>query len=92
MKFGCSIRIFVNTAHLICRSTDISKCFRGSLQLLDNESRLDYNNPKSRIVWFYNVVKHQKDTDDIVNSVGPDQIAQSDQGLHCLFRPTCPNT
>ena len=27
-------------AHLICRSTDISKCFRGSLRLRDNESRL----------------------------------------------------
>ena len=40
MKFGCSIGIFHNTAHLICRSTDISKCFRGSLRLRDNESRL----------------------------------------------------
>ena len=42
MKFGCSIGIFLNSAHLICRSTDISKCFRGSLRLRDNESRL-YN-------------------------------------------------
>ena len=40
MKSGCSIGIFLNTAHLICRSTDISKCFRGSLRLRDNESRL----------------------------------------------------
>ena len=40
VKFGCSIGIFLNTAHLICRSTDISKCFRGSLRLRDNESRL----------------------------------------------------
>ena len=40
MKFGCSIGIFLNTSHLICRSTDISKCFRGSLRLRDNESRL----------------------------------------------------
>ena len=40
MKFGCSIGIFLNSAHLICRSTDISKCFRGSLRLRDNESRL----------------------------------------------------
>ena len=28
--------------NLICRSTDISKCFRGFLRLRDNESRL-YN-------------------------------------------------
>ena len=34
------IGIFLNSAILICRSTDISKCFRGSLQLRDNESRL----------------------------------------------------
>ena len=40
VKFGCSIGIFLNSAHLICRSTDISKCFGGSLQLRDNESRL----------------------------------------------------
>ena len=40
MDVGCSIGIFLNSANLICRSADISKCFRGSLQLLDNESRL----------------------------------------------------
>ena len=40
MKFGCAICIFLNSENLICRSTDISKCFRGSLQLRDNESRL----------------------------------------------------
>ena len=43
VKFGFSIGIFLNTAHLICRSTDISKCFRGSLRLRDNESRLYLN-------------------------------------------------
>ena len=47
VKFGCSIGIFLNTAHLICRSTDISKCFRWSLRLRDNESRL-YLLPFSR--------------------------------------------
>ena len=31
---------FLNTTKLICRSTDISKCFRGSLRFRDNESRL----------------------------------------------------
>ena len=35
--FDC---FFLNSAHLICRSTDISKCLRGSLRLRDNESRL----------------------------------------------------
>ena len=40
VKFGSSIGIFLNSANLICRSTDISKCFRGSLRLRDNESRL----------------------------------------------------
>ena len=40
MRFGTSIGIFFNSANLICRSTDISKCFRGSLLLQDNESRL----------------------------------------------------
>ena len=40
VKFGCSIGIFLSSANLICQSTDISKCFRGSLRLRDNESRL----------------------------------------------------
>ena len=40
MKFGCSIGIFLKSAKLICRSTDISNCFRGSLRLRDNESQL----------------------------------------------------
>ena len=41
MKFGCSVDIFLNSANLICRSTDISKCFRESLRLRDNESKLN---------------------------------------------------
>ena len=40
VKFGNSIGIFPNSANLICRSTDISKCFGGSLLLRDNDSRL----------------------------------------------------
>ena len=40
MKFGCAICTFLKSENLICRSMDISKCFRGSLQLRDNESRL----------------------------------------------------
>ena len=36
----------------------------------------------------------QKSGNGIANSVDPDQTAhaeQSDLGLHCLFRPICPN-
>ena len=41
--FICEIWLyFLNSAHLICRSTDISKCFSGSLRLRDNKSRLYY--------------------------------------------------
>ena len=40
MEFGCSFGIFLNSAHLICQSTDISKCFSWSLRLRDTESRL----------------------------------------------------
>ena len=43
MKFGCSFGIFLSSAHLICRSTDISKYFREALRLRDNESRLYIN-------------------------------------------------
>ena len=42
--FICEICLFdwffLNSANLICRSMDISKCFRGSLRLRDNDSRL----------------------------------------------------
>ena len=40
VKFGSSISIFLNSANLICGSMDISKFFRGSLRLRDNESQL----------------------------------------------------
>ena len=43
VKFSSSIGIFLNAVNLICRSTDISKCFRGSLRLRDNESQLYMN-------------------------------------------------
>ena len=41
MKFGCAICIFLNYEDLICLSTDISKCFRGSLKL--RVTRVDCN-------------------------------------------------
>ena len=40
VKYGCSIHFF--PANLICRGTDISKYFRESLEIRDNESRLVY--------------------------------------------------
>ena len=40
VKFGCAICIFLNSGNPICRTTDILKYFRGSLQLRDKESRL----------------------------------------------------
>ena len=43
VKFGCSNCFFLNTTNLICRSTDISNFFSGSLRFRDNESRLYFN-------------------------------------------------
>ena len=40
MKGGCNIHFILNSANVTCRSTDISKYFRESLGLRDNESRL----------------------------------------------------
>ena len=40
VKCGCSIYFFLNSAILICRGTDISKYFRESLGIRDNESQL----------------------------------------------------
>ena len=50
-----SIGIFLSSAHLICRSTDISKHFRESLRLQDNESRLySYNMNKNPALLYMN--------------------------------------
>ena len=35
---------------------------------------------------------NQKGRHGIANSVDPDHKEQSDQGLHCLLTPICPNT
>ena len=40
VKCGCSIHFFLNLANLICRGTDISKYFRQSLGIRENEGRL----------------------------------------------------
>ena len=43
VKCGCSNYFFLNSANLICRGTDVSKYFKESLCIRDNESRLYYN-------------------------------------------------
>ena len=56
MKCGCSIYFFLNSANLICWSTDISKFSRGSLGLRDWESWLyrNYNiNPSQNTPEIY---------------------------------------
>ena len=40
VKCGCANYFILNSANLICRGTDISKYFRESLGIRDNESRL----------------------------------------------------
>ena len=42
VKCGQSNYFFLNSTNLICRTTDISKYFRESLGIRDNESRLYY--------------------------------------------------
>ena len=81
MKFGCSFGVFLNSAHLICRNTDISKCFSGSLRLRDNESRLYSRAYKSGRVCFYNAVMHPRDADE-----------RTLTAEHCLHRTICSNT
>ena len=40
VKYSCSIYCFLILSTLICRGTDISKCFSETLEIRDNESRL----------------------------------------------------
>ena len=42
---------FLYSANLICRSMDFSKCFRESLRLRDNESRLYITQIKMSVVY-----------------------------------------
>ena len=53
MKSGRAIRIFINSENLMCRSTDILKCFRGSLQRRDNENRLYIRSVLCLKLWVY---------------------------------------
>ena len=60
MKRGCSIFFFftLNSGNLLCRSTDISKYFRESLGLRDNES--------TGVVDFYDYLLSLSKAGDIV--------------------------
>ena len=42
LKAVVRLIVFLSSANLICRGTDISKCFRESLGLRDNENRMYY--------------------------------------------------
>ena len=44
VKCDCSNYVFLTSANLICRDTDISKYFRESLGIRDKESRLYWRN------------------------------------------------
>ena len=77
MKFGCSIGIFLSSAHLICRSTDISKCFRGSLRLRDNESRL-YNVCAALLMKGYLTVKQKHVLKNAYASAGGGELLSND--------------
>ena len=72
----------------MCRGTDISKCFRESLGLRDNESTVYI----VKSVLLHACVSR---TDGFeANNVYPDQtphVSASDLDLHCLTRPVCPN-
>ena len=77
------ICIFLNSENLICRGMDILKCFRGSLQLQDNQSRL-----------YVYTCQRVKYAIRMANCVDPDQTApykHSDLGLHCLLEQKYPN-
>ena len=51
VKCGCLNYFFLNSENLICRGTDISKCFRESLGIRDIESQLYYFLGKVRKLW-----------------------------------------
>ena len=53
VKGGCSINcFFLSSVNLICRTTDISKCFIESLGVRDNESRLYFERPDQTVQLF----------------------------------------
>ena len=46
VKCSCSNYFFLNSKNLMCRGTDISKCFRQSLGIRDNESWLYFKSAR----------------------------------------------
>ena len=57
LKVFVRLIVFLSSANLICRSTDISKCFIESVGFRDNESRLYIYNPV--VVFFFFVLLNQ---------------------------------
>ena len=100
MKCGCSIYLFLNSANLICRDTDISKYFRESHGHRVNESRLYSGTllnslPHLSYIWtslvYYLVICLSW---IIASSADVDQtpsFTASGQLLNC-YRHACPNT
>ena len=56
VKCGCSI-FFLNSAILICRGMEISKHFRDSLGIRDNESRLYFQSSRPHQIHVYRQYK-----------------------------------
>ena len=79
VQCGCSNYFFLNSATLICRGTNISKYFRESLGIRDNESRL-YMFLTFRILFEPAHGKTYNKT--FVTSEYSDQSAQCNQSLH----------
>ena len=79
MKFGCSFGIFIDSADLICRSTDISKYFSGSLRLRDNESRL-YMTWISRMTCILGLQKLVKIPGKVRTTKQPNQDVENRRG------------
>ena len=59
------LSFFLNSANLICRDTDISKYFRESLGLRDNESRLHIDEVTS----FYIILLAAKLSNDLKSCI-----------------------
>ena len=60
VKCGGSNYFFLNSENLICRGTDILKCFRESLGLQDNESRLYILCSLGKIFAVYHILVHSE--------------------------------
>ena len=73
VKCGCSNYFFLNSENLICRGTDISKCFRESLGIRDNESRLYQYCPVPALLCslrvFHNIKRNPPGTNPVTHRI-----------------------